>query len=110
MTETMWIVLYAIASGAFGRIVKVYPKVPKSALPWTVIAAGYAISFGMAMYNGAAVADAAMSSWTGLVAGIAAVGGHEALKPLLAKFLGEDLATKALGKLPKAKPKSKAAA
>lgn len=100
MTETMWIVLYAVASGLFGRVVKMYPKVPKGALPWLVIVAGYAISFGMAMHGGASASDAALSSWTGLVAGVAAVGGHEALKPLLTKFLGEDLAKKALGKLP----------
>ena len=105
MTETMWLVLYAGGSYLFGRIVKMYPKLPKGALPWMVMGAGYAITFGMAVQGGAELADAAAGAWTGLVAGAVAVGGHETLKPLLSRVLGEELATKALGKLPKPKAK-----
>lgn len=100
MTETMWLVLYAVASGAFGRLVKSYPKMPKGLLPWLVIGAGYAITFGMAIYGGAALADAAAASWTGVAAGVLAVGGHEALKPLLKSIFGEERAALMLGKLP----------
>lgn len=100
MTETMWLVLTAVGSGLFGRIVKLYPKIPKGLLPFLVLGAGYAITFGLAVYGGATPADAAATSWTGLVAGLVAVGGHEALKPGLTRVLGEELAAKALGKLP----------
>lgn len=106
MTETHWILLYAIGSGLFGRIVKLVPSIPKGALPWLVLAAGYAISFGMGVHGGLSATESAMAAWTGLAAGLVAIGGHEALKPALSRVLGDELAGKLLGKLPQASPKT----
>ena len=69
-----------VLSGAFGRTVKVYPKLPKELLPWLVMLCGYVLTFGMAVYGGMGVSEAATSSWMGLILGVGAVGGHEALK------------------------------
>ena len=100
MTEAQWIVLYAVTSGLFGRLVKLVPSIPKGLLPWLVMLAGYGISFGMGIQGGMSAADAAVAAWCGLAGGMLAVGGHEALKPLLGRVMGEKNATKLLGKLP----------
>lgn len=104
MTETQLLIAYAIAAGFVGRVLKLIPAVPKSAIPWAVLVAGYALTFGVGLYSGLDAYSAAVQSWTGIAAGMAAVGGHEALKPLAAKVLGPELAAKLLGKLPEPKP------
>lgn len=101
MTETMWMLVYAVASGAVARVVKLVPTFPKSALPWLALLAGYLISLGMGLYGGLEIKEAAIAAWCGLAGGLMAVGGHEALKPLLSKVVGDETATKLLGKLPK---------
>ncbi len=107
MTEAQWILVYMVASGLVGRVAKMIPTFPKSAVPWLALAAGYGLAFGMGVYDGQELSDAALSAWCGLAGGLAAVGGHEALKPLLAKVVGPKRATKLLGKLPAAPGSSK---
>jgi hypothetical protein len=106
MSESQWILVYAASAGLVARVAKLAPSFPKSAVPWLALVAGYGLAFGMALYGGAEVADAALSAWCGLAGGAVAVGGHEALKPLLAKVVGDTAATKLLGKLPAAKAKA----
>ncbi len=103
MTEAQWILVYMVASGLVGRVAKMIPTFPKSAIPWLALAAGYGLAFGMGVHGGLGAADAALSAWCGLAGGLAAVGGHEAMKPLLTKVVGEKNAVKLLGKLPRPK-------
>jgi hypothetical protein len=107
MTDPIWFAVQMIAAGAVARLAKVWPKFPKAAIPWLALAAGYGLAFGLAIHGGATAAEASQAALVGLPAGMAAVGGHEALKPLLARFVGDDRAAKLLGKLPAPKaPKS----
>lgn len=92
--------LAAVASGAFGRSLKQWPGLPKGLLPWLVLACGYAITFAMQRIADVPLYDAAAYAFNGLGAGLVAVGGHEALRPLLSRFLGAAMATKLLGRLP----------
>jgi len=100
MTETEWLMLTAAASGGFGNLTKRFPKLPKWALPFLVMAAGYLMTLARYRAGGMAWSSAAMASWRGLAMGLVAVGGHEALKPGAEKVLGKERAAKVLGKLP----------
>lgn len=100
MTATLWFLLMVVVTWACGRAAKLWPKLPKGLVPWLVLAIGYVAGFCLAMHHGATVAAAAEQALAGLAAGLVAVGGHEALKPLLAHIVGAELATKLLGKLP----------
>jgi hypothetical protein len=100
MTEAQWILIYALASGLVGRVAKLVPSFPKSAVPWLALAAGYGLAFGMGIHSGLTTLEAATAAWCGLAGGLVAVGGHESLKPLLSKVVGDERAAKLLGKLP----------
>ena len=92
MTEAQWILVYMVASGLVARVAKMVPTFPKGAVPWLALVAGYSLAFGMGVYNGLGAADAALTAWCGLAGGLAAVGGHEAMKPLLTKAVGTESA------------------
>lgn len=100
MSETLWLLLMAVISGGFGRALKIYPRMPKSVLPWLVLSAGYVLSMALAMYRGLPVDQAAQAAWTGLAAGLIAVGGHSSLRGLLVTLLGSHAADRLLGRLP----------
>ena len=105
MSDTSWLLLSAAMAWLCGRIVKIYPRFPKALLPWIVLAAGYGLAFGLALHAGAAPRDAALGAWRGLGAGLLAIGGHEARKGPLVRFLGPGPAARILGKLPAPQPK-----
>jgi len=109
MSAEIWFALVAVVTYAGARIAKAWPKFPKAALPWLALALGYAITalklhFVDALGWGAALSEA----WTGLAAGLVAVGGHSALRPTLAATVGDAAADKILGRLPKPTPKARA--
>lgn len=96
-----------VMAGGFGRLSKLIPGLPKGLLPWLVLLIGYAATFALGVFrDDLPAAEAALAAWTGLGWGMAAIGGHEALKPLLSQFVGPEMAIKILGKLPAAKGKS----
>ncbi len=89
-----------VLTGLFGRLIKAYPKVPPTALPWLVLGCGYVISFVAGLQAGLGIQPALVAAWQGLAAGVVAVGSHESLKGLLVPIAGEDGARLLLGKLP----------
>lgn len=107
MNETMWIMLAAALSGAWGRLVKLYPELPKGLVPWLVLVCGYGVMLMRWHFaEGLQWNAAALAAWDGLAAGLVAIGGHEALKPALRLVMSDEAATKLLGKLPKPAPKA----
>jgi hypothetical protein len=108
MSASGWFLVVTLVTFVFARIVKAWPAVPKTLLPWIALAVGYVVTLGLGLREGLSFADAAVTAWQGLLAGLSAIGGHESLKPLLTKVFGEDFATFVLGKLPSpADPKKK---
>ena len=110
MTLQYWILIAAVGTALTARVLKVFPGIPKGALPWVVLAMGCLIAFGKSLYDGASMSDAALAAWVGLPIGLIAVGGHRALKPLLVQLFGDRIAEIVLGRLPEPelKPKKRA--
>lgn len=102
MDDSFWFTLVVIAAGGVARMSKIWPKLPKSAVPWIALVSGFVIMATQRIFDGTPLVEAVQTAWTGAVAGAAAVGGHEVLKPLLARLIGPTAATMILGKLPKA--------
>lgn len=91
-----------LGAGLFARLSKYFPSMPKSAVPWIALFSGAILMLlktwlldGLPLWP-----DAVTSALAGMAAGASAVGGHEALKPLLVRMFGPNVAKFILGKLP----------
>jgi hypothetical protein len=100
MTDLYWILIVAGATGAVARASKVWPQLPKGLTPWVALAIGYALMATRLVVEGVALGNALLEAWTGLAAGVVAVGGHRTLKPLLVAVFGDGAAVALLGRLP----------
>jgi hypothetical protein len=88
-----WIFVIAVLAGFLARLAK--PRAPKWAVPYLAIVIGAVINVAVAFAFKEPLLAAATA---GAMAGGIAVGGHELLKRLLARLLGDDGAIALLGK------------
>jgi hypothetical protein len=107
MNDTTWILILVGLTMLGGRLVKLYPKLPKGLMPVLSMVLGAGIYLGKAcLLDGMALTEA-LACWQVVITGAGAIVGHDLLKPALVRLLGERGAVIVLGQLPKPDPKPK---
>jgi len=105
MNETLWIALLVALTMIGGRLAKLYPRLPKGLMPAVALLIGAGLYLAKAaLLDGVPVADA-LVSWQVLVTGAGAIVGHDLIKPVLSRWLGEDWAVIIMGRLDARQPK-----
>lgn len=101
MNMFQWALLVAIAAGGFARLAKIWPRLPKGALPWMTLATGYGMTLVKLHWLDDVQWSAALDgAWLGVGSGMVAIGGHEVFKRTLRPWVGEAGAAAILGRLP----------